>query len=208
MPLRGSAPQRTQGPAVLLVQCDRCVRRHRTLPVRLRRGQAGDGALGTDAETVRPPSLPMTSEVVDATTQASDYRMRMRGEEADGIVSGQRGYRMIVGLAVGGASMRKFLRAVVVGLAAVAVGVATNQVLNAGKWNLSWLVGAVLLAASAEGINLWLEARDKGGPGDAGAAGGEKAGGSRRLLVQKARGGRDVYQAGRHMTIRQRHGDE
>jgi hypothetical protein len=100
--------------------------------------------------------------------------------------------------------MRRFLRAVVVGIAAVAVGVATNQVLNGGRWNLPWLIGAVLLAALAEGINLWMEARDQGRKSD--AAGGEVAGG--RRLVQKARGGRDVYQAGRDMTIHQRHEDE
>jgi hypothetical protein len=75
-----------------------------------------------------------------------------------------------------------------VGLAAVTVGVATNQVLNSGKWNLPWLIGAVFLASSAEGINYWLEARDKGRPGDGGPDG-EGVGGG-RWLVQKARGGR------------------
>jgi membrane protein implicated in regulation of membrane protease activity len=97
------------------------------------------------------------------------------------------------------------MRAVVVGIAAVAVGVATNQVLNGGKWNLPWLIGAVLLAALAEGINLWLEARDQGRKSNAAA---DEGTGGKGRLVQKARGGRDVYQAGRDMTIHQRHGDE
>jgi hypothetical protein len=85
--------------------------------------------------------------------------------------------------------MRKFLRAVVVGIVAVAVGVATNQVLNGGKRSLPWLAGAILLAAVAEGINLWLEARTQARQGEARAADGEGAGGG-RWLVQKARGGR------------------
>ena len=92
--------------------------------------------------------------------------------------------------------MRKVLRAVVVGLAAVAVGVATNQVLNGGRWDLPWLAGAIVLAALAEGVNLLLEARGRARPGDAGAEGG-----AGRRLVQKARAGRDVNMAGRDQTI-------
>jgi hypothetical protein len=104
--------------------------------------------------------------------------------------------------------MRKFLRAVVVGLAAVAVGVATNQVLNGGQWNLPWLAGAIVLAALAEGLNLWLEARGQARRGKAGAADGEGAAGTGRRLVQKARAGRDVYMAGRDQTINRRDRDE
>ncbi len=53
---------------------------------------------------------------------------------------------------------------------------------------------AVLLAVAA-----WWAPR--------GAGSGGSDGGGRRV-VQEARGGRDVYQAGRDMTIRQRPGDE
>ncbi len=53
---------------------------------------------------------------------------------------------------------------------------------------------AVLLAVAA-----WWAPRDAGSGG---------SGGGGRRVVQKARGGRDVYQAGRDMTIRQRHEDE
>jgi hypothetical protein len=56
--------------------------------------------------------------------------------------------------------MRRALRAVVVELVAVAVGVSGNQVLNGGKWNLAWLAGTIVLAALTGGLNFWLETRD------------------------------------------------
>lgn len=56
--------------------------------------------------------------------------------------------------------VRNALRAVAVASGSVAVGVATNQVLNGGTWNLRWLVGALVLAALAEGLAEYLAARD------------------------------------------------
>lgn len=56
--------------------------------------------------------------------------------------------------------VRIALRAVAVASGSVAVGVATNQVLNGGTWNLRWLVGALVLAALAEGLAEYLAARD------------------------------------------------
>ena len=97
--------------------------------------------------------------------------------------------------------MRKFLRAIVVGLAAVAVGVATNQVLNGGKWDLPWLVGAILLAALAEGINLWVEARDQARRREARGTEGRGSGAAGWRQVQKARASRDVNMAGRDQTV-------
>ena len=53
-------------------------------------------------------------------------------------------------------------------LVAVALGVAVNQVLNGGRWNVPWLVAAVVLAAIAETLDLWLGTRDSArGHGDA-----------------------------------------
>ena len=63
-------------------------------------------------------------------------------------------------------SLRGGLRVVAAGSAAVAVGVAVNQVLNGGRWNLRWLVTAVVLAVLSEGINLWLGTREAA-PNDA-----------------------------------------
>jgi hypothetical protein len=52
-------------------------------------------------------------------------------------------------------------------LVAVALGVAVNQVLNGGRWNVRWLVAAVVLGALAEGLDLWLGTRDSArGPSD------------------------------------------
>src|SRR5215471_5994075 len=56
--------------------------------------------------------------------------------------------------------VRTGLRVIAVGLVAVASGVAVNQVLNGGQWNLRWLVGAIVLAALSEGLDLWLGTRD------------------------------------------------
>jgi hypothetical protein len=56
--------------------------------------------------------------------------------------------------------LRRGLRAVAAGLVAVALGVAVNQVLNGGRWNLRWLVAAVVLAALSEGLDLWLGTRE------------------------------------------------
>jgi hypothetical protein len=52
--------------------------------------------------------------------------------------------------------LRVVLRVVAAATVVVAVGVAVNQVLNGGKWNLRWLVGAILVAVLAEALNLWL----------------------------------------------------
>lgn len=38
----------------------------------------------------------------------------------------------------------------------VAAGVAINQILNGGVWNLSWLIVSLVVAVAAEGLNLWL----------------------------------------------------
>ena len=54
---------------------------------------------------------------------------------------------------------RNALRVVAVASGGVAVGVATNQVLNGGKWNLRWLVGAIVLAVLAGSLGEWLAAR-------------------------------------------------
>ncbi|MDQ2815555.1 MAG: hypothetical protein M3Z75_27840 [Actinomycetota bacterium] len=58
--------------------------------------------------------------------------------------------------------LRKGLRIVAAGAATVAVGVAVNQVLNGGRWNLRWLVAAIVLAMSAEFLDLWLGTHEKG----------------------------------------------
>ena len=42
----------------------------------------------------------------------------------------------------------------------MAVGVAVNQVLNGGRWNLPWLVAAVVLAVLSEALDLWLGKHD------------------------------------------------
>ena len=52
--------------------------------------------------------------------------------------------------------LRRCLRVVAAGAGVVAVGVAVNQVLNGGRWNLRWLVAAVVLAVLSEGFDLWL----------------------------------------------------
>ena len=56
---------------------------------------------------------------------------------------------------------RKGLRVIAAGAATVAVGVAVNQVLNGGKWNLVALVAATVLAILAEALNLWLGTHDE-----------------------------------------------
>ncbi len=73
----------------------------------------------------------------------------------------------MVGRAVGMA--RRFVRAVGVPLAAVAVSVSANQVLSGGRWDVPWLAGTIVLAVLAGVLNLWLEARD--GQGDGGPRG-------------------------------------
>jgi hypothetical protein len=57
--------------------------------------------------------------------------------------------------------LRIGLRVIAVGAMTVAVGVAVNQVLNGGRWNLRWLIVAVALAVLAEALNLWLGTHDK-----------------------------------------------
>lgn len=59
------------------------------------------------------------------------------------------------------------------------------------------IAGAVLAALLA--IAAWWAPRD---------ADGDASDGTKRRVVQKARAGRDVYQAGRDMTINDRHRDE
>src|SRR5712672_559363 len=59
--------------------------------------------------------------------------------------------------------VRNALRVVAVASGGVAVGVATNQVLNGGKWNLRWLVGAIVLAVLAGTLGEWLAARGAAG---------------------------------------------
>ena len=56
--------------------------------------------------------------------------------------------------------LRGGLRIIAVALVTVAAGVAVNQVLNGGQWNVRWLVAALVLAALAEGLDLWLGTRD------------------------------------------------
>jgi hypothetical protein len=56
--------------------------------------------------------------------------------------------------------LRRGLRIVAAGAVTVAVGVAVNQVLNGGRWNLWWLVAAVVLAVLAEALDLWLGIHD------------------------------------------------
>lgn len=60
-------------------------------------------------------------------------------------------------------SVRNALRVAAVAFGGVAVGVATNQVLNGGKWDLRWLVGAIVLAALTGSLGEWLAARDAAG---------------------------------------------
>ena len=57
--------------------------------------------------------------------------------------------------------LRRVLRIVAASALTVAVGVAVNQVLNGGRWNLRWLVAAVVLAVLAEALDLWLGTHDK-----------------------------------------------
>jgi TolA-binding protein len=52
--------------------------------------------------------------------------------------------------------LRGGLRVVAAGALAVALGVAVNQVLNGGRWNLRWLVAAVAIAVLSEALNRWL----------------------------------------------------
>ena len=66
-------------------------------------------------------------------------------------------------------SLRGSWRPIAVGVLAVAVSVAGNQILNGGKWNLWWLLGAIVLAVLAEGLNMWLGSHESdhylgGGP--------------------------------------------
>lgn len=56
--------------------------------------------------------------------------------------------------------LRRVSRLIAVGAMTVAVGVAVNQVLNGGRWNLWWLAAAVVLAMLAEVLNRWLGTRD------------------------------------------------
>jgi hypothetical protein len=57
--------------------------------------------------------------------------------------------------------LRGALRVIAAALVTVAVGVAVNQVLNGGRWNLRWLIAAVVLAFLAETLDLWLGTHDK-----------------------------------------------
>lgn len=59
--------------------------------------------------------------------------------------------------------LRRVLRVIAAGALAVAVGVAVNQVLNGGRWNLWWLVAAVVLAVLSEALDWWLGTRDSEG---------------------------------------------
>ena len=56
--------------------------------------------------------------------------------------------------------LRRGLRVTAVAVVTVAVGIAVNQVLNGGRWDVRWLVAAVVLAAVAEGLDVWLGSRD------------------------------------------------
>ena len=57
--------------------------------------------------------------------------------------------------------MRRALWAVVVALVAVAVSVSANQVLNGGKWNLTWLAVAIMVAAVGAVVDRVFRARDE-----------------------------------------------
>jgi TPR repeat protein len=52
--------------------------------------------------------------------------------------------------------LRRGLRVTAAAVVTVAVGVAVNQVLNGGRWDVRWLAAAVVLAAVAEGLDVWL----------------------------------------------------
>ena len=56
--------------------------------------------------------------------------------------------------------VRGCLRVVAAGAGVVAVGVAVNQVLNGGRWNLRWLIAAFVLAVLSGTLDLWLGSRD------------------------------------------------
>ncbi|WP_433241100.1 ATP-binding protein [Actinomadura nitritigenes] len=47
-------------------------------------------------------------------------------------------------------------RLVCVAAGTVAVGVAVNQILNGGVWNIPWLVASLIAAGAAEALNVWL----------------------------------------------------
>jgi TPR repeat protein len=57
--------------------------------------------------------------------------------------------------------LRRSLRIIAAGAVTVAVGVAINQVLNSGRWNLWALAAAGALAVVSEALDLWLGTRDK-----------------------------------------------
>lgn len=46
----------------------------------------------------------------------------------------------------------------------VAVGVAINQVFSEGRWDARWLISAIVLAAGAGALNVWLGKRDSARP--------------------------------------------
>ena len=56
--------------------------------------------------------------------------------------------------------LRRGLRVIAVAVVTVAVGIAINQVLNGGRWDLWWLVAAIALAVVAAGLDVWLGSRD------------------------------------------------
>jgi tetratricopeptide (TPR) repeat protein len=60
--------------------------------------------------------------------------------------------------------LRRGLRVIAVAVVTVAVGVAVNQVLNGGRWDVRWLAAAIALAAVAEGLDVWLGKRDGARP--------------------------------------------
>lgn len=62
--------------------------------------------------------------------------------------------------------LRRALRVIAAGALAVAVGVAVNQVLNGGHWNVRWLIAALVLAVLSEALDWWLGTHE----GDRGVA--------------------------------------
>ncbi|CNE98014.1 LuxR family transcriptional regulator [Mycobacterium tuberculosis] len=61
--------------------------------------------------------------------------------------------------------LRRAARTVSTAAGTVAAGVAVNQILNGGIWNISWLIASMTIATAAEAANFWLGRLDTG-PGD------------------------------------------
>lgn len=58
--------------------------------------------------------------------------------------------------------LRRAARTVSTAAGTVAAGVAVNQILNGGMWNIPWLIASMTIATAAEAANFWLSRMDTG----------------------------------------------